>query len=227
MVRISIDKRRHLTALLFTILIFGIGILLGFILTDARISYVNDATSQQKLEYDSIQLQYLYISSLLKDENCPAITKALEENINNLENLRIKLENFMSGSENKIEYINLKREYTLAQLKYWLLSKQTKKLCKQDTVSVLFFYTNDAQCPDCSTQGTILTYLKDTFKDKLLIFSLDSNLNEPMVSILKETYNITKEPTTIIENTKFESLTTKEKLKEVICTYYTTKDPNC
>ena len=48
-----------------------------------------------------------------------------------------------------------------------------------------------------------------------------------MINIFKEEYNIAKVPTIIIENKKFEGLTTKEELGKLICSYYNNKPSEC
>ena len=75
-------------------------------------------------------------------------------------------------------------------------------------------------CFDCSAQGYILTYLKSIFGEKLLVFSLDVNFNEPMVQILKENYEIEELPTVIVGDKVFSGLTKKEELINELCLSY-------
>lgn len=227
MVRIPINKRRHLTALFFTMAIFIIGLLLGLLITGSRVSYISNINQQQKLEYDSLNLQYLYISSLLKKESCSAAIKALEENINKLEEARIKLEGYLS--ENEYEEFNiLKRDYILSEIRYWLLAKQTKEICLQNNVLILFFYTTKENCLYCSIQGEILTSLKDKFKEKVLIFSLDAEFEkEPMINSLKQTYGITSLPTLVIEDKVYSNLIEEKQLQKIICSQIITSLEEC
>ncbi len=221
------SKNKYLIALIITLAVFIIGILIGTLVTEKRTKFLELSSREQKIDFDSLQLQYLYLTTL--SDRCPAVNKALEESINRLEQTRIKLENYLSQSftSNNIDFSLIKREYMLAEMRYWLLALQTKKLCKGDSVSLLFFYSNN-NCDDCGSQGLILTYLKDKFRDKLLIFSFDSDFTqEPMLTIFKGSYNIKDVPTVIIEDKKFEGLTSKEKLIEVICSYYKEKPEEC
>lgn len=223
----NISKNKYFIALVITLAIFVIGILIGVLVTEKRTEFLELSGREQKIEFDSLQLQYLYLTT--SSDKCNVVNKALEENINRLEQTRIKLENYLAQSfSNNNEFSLTKREYMLAEMRYWLLAKQTKELCKGDSVSLLYFYSNTEECEDCGPQGLILTYLKDKFKNKLLIFSLDSDFEgEAMMSIFKEEYNIIKVPTIIIENKKFEGLTTKEELGKLICSYYNNKPSEC
>ncbi len=218
MVRVEINKKRHLTAFVITCLVFIIGMLIGYSTSSARINYLQNTGKEQRLEIDSLQLQSLYVRSLLEDENCPAITKTLENNIDTLEKTRARIESFIEDTDNKDDYRLLKREYTLEQLRYWFLARETKKTCEQDVITILYFYSDEEICADCRTQGAILTNLKDVFKNKVLIFALDANFNdEPMVPIITESFNVKKTPTTIVENQKFEGFTEQDILVNEIC----------
>ncbi len=67
----------------------------------------------------------------------------------------------------------------------------------------------------------ILTYLKNEFKDKLLIFALDSTyVDEPMIEMLKDQHGISRYPTLIIEGHVFEGFIPKDKLLRAICPLY-------
>ena len=226
LVRAPVNKKRHLIALGFTLAAFTIGILLGILLTKERLEFSNEISQQQRLELESIQLQYIYITSLLESENCPAILKALEENLNSLEKARIKLENFISQSRNK-EFQLIKRDYVLSEIRYWILAKQTEMICEYDSIKVLFIYSEEEQCGDCPTQGLILTNIKEKLKGKILIFSLDSQQEEPMINILKESFNITMVPTIIVKDEKIEGLTTLNELYPKICKYYKDVPEEC
>lgn len=225
-VRAPINKKRHLIALLFTFAAFIIGILIGVLITNERLDFSNEVSQDQRLELESIQLQYIYITSLLESENCPAILRAMEENLNSLEIARIKLEGFISQTRNK-EFQFIKRDYILSELRYWILAQQTQKICEDDSIKVLFFYTKEEQCSDCPTQGLILTNIKKKLEEKILIFSLDTQQEEPMVQILKQSFNITTVPTIVFKDKKIEGLTKLDELYPVVCGEYKEKPEEC
>lgn len=219
----NFNFRRHLTAFAITALIFVLGLLIGLSLTSERIKFTENFARQQKADYDSLQLQYLY----LQKGSCPVLEKTLEQNIRELEDNRARLEEFIKDSD-KDDFKLAEREYTLSEIRYWLLAKQSKVDCGSDTVSVLYFYSDvEGECEDCSAQGTILDFLKDKFKDRLLIFSLDINTEDPMLNILKETKKVDKLPALIVEEDKYSGLIKTEELKKIICSHYKTPHSEC
>ena len=225
----TISKDKYIIAGAITIGIFLLGLFLGLVIEGKRLSYIESAGRKQNLDFSSLQLQYAFIDQLSQEKNCLAVQKTFEQNINNLESTRLRLENFDSDSTlNKKDFDVLKNEYLLAQIRYWLLAERTKKLCGSDIASILYFYSSQSECPDCDKQAFVLTYLKKKFKDKLLIFSFDSQFeSEPMIPLLKNTYNVTAFPTIVIEGKPKYGFVDKNAILKEICSYYTEKTEDC
>ena len=225
----EISKRRHLVVFTLTFLIFIVGLMLGLLITNEREQALESITKLENLKYDSLQLQHLYMASLAEKKDCEGMLSSLEENVKELENARGRIENYIKDSKtSKNGYTDIKREYTLAQLRYWLFVKKYRDICEGDFVSILYFYSNSDECTECRTQGTILTYLKDLLKDKVLIFSFDADFEDkPMIKTLKRVYNITEVPVMVVEDTKLKGLIEFDNLKLQICSYYKTNISEC
>lgn len=207
---------------MLTASVFTIGILIGLLVNSQRTSFLEQENKMQRLDYDSIQLQYLYLVNILeKEKNCLTATKALEKQISDLGVLGGRLENFIQdNTANLNEYNLLKREYILAELRYWLFIRNIKDLCEDDSVSLLYFYSNE-RCNDCRTQGIILNQIKSDLKDKILIFSLDYDaVNEPLLSMIKNQYAVTDLPTLIIDDDVYPGFKNSEDLLKIICPKY-------
>ncbi len=224
----KISYKRHLIAFLFTAGVFTIGLLLGLLLTKERTNYLEDIADKEKLGYESLQLQYIYLTSVAQDKNCQALISTLDQSTDNLEVSRKRLENYIADGSTTPGFELIKRNYILSELRLWLFAKTARDTCDVENVRVLYFYSNDIKDTESRTQGVILTNLKDSFKDKLLIFSLDNDfMDEPMIGILKSTYSIMDTPTIIVEDKKFIGLTTKEDLISAICSNFKVKPIEC
>ena len=212
---------RYLIAGVFTVLIFALGVLLGLVIEGERIGYIQQLNIQQKLDFSSLQVQYAYEDQLSAERDCNRLVKTFDISINNLEAARLKLVEYSQRTQtNKEEFDNLKREYMLDQLQYWLFSKKVRELCGKDSVSILYFYSTDEKCPDCAEQEFVLTYLKKRFGDRLLNFALDSDYTaEPMIQVLKRSYSVEAYPTLIIEGKKVEGFYSKEQVLGEICSH--------
>lgn len=225
----KLSKDKYIIAGLITLGIFLLGLFLGLAIEGKRVNYIESVSRKQNLDFSSLQLQYEFINELSQEKNCLAVQKTYEQNINNLESTRIRLENFdKDATLNKKELDILKNEYVLAQIRYWLLAERTRKLCGTDVVTILYFFSDQKQCHDCDTQAFVLTYLKKKFRDKLLIFSFDSQFEaEPMIPLLKNTYNVTGYPTIVIEGKPKTGFQDKNFILKTICSYYKEKIEDC
>ena len=225
----SLSKDKYIMAGAITLGVFLLGLFLGLAIEGKRVNYIESIGRKQNLDFSSLQLQYAFIDQLSQENNCLAVQKTFEQNINNLESTRIRLENFdRDATLNRNELDILKNEYILAQIRYWLLAERTRKLCGSDIVSILYFFSDESECPDCEKQAFVLTYLKKRFKDKLLIFSFDSKFyDEPMIPLLKNTYNVTSYPTIVIENHPKSGFQDKDIILNELCSYYREKTEEC
>ena len=225
----GLSRDKYIIAGAITLGIFLLGLFLGLAIEGKRVNYIESISRKQNLDFSSLQLQYAFIDQLSQEKNCLAVQKTFEQNINNLESTRIRLENFdRDATLNKNEFDILKNEYILAQIRYWLLAQRTKKLCGADIVNILYFFSDQKECPECDKQAFVLTYLKKKFKDKLLIFSFDSKFDaEPMIPLLQKTYNITKYPTIVIEGNQKNGFNDKATILREICGYYKEKTEDC
>ena len=219
-VKRKVIKSNYIIAIFFTIIIFFLGLTLGFLFDNLRLSYVESLNKESEVDYLSLQFQYLYLTSL-EDANssCTVLRSAMEKSISDLSE---SLEDFIAFKKNtrinKAQYEIIGRRYILDNLKYLLLSKRTKEECDLDVVNVLYFHSTK-YCATCPDQGVILTYFKKLFKDSLLVFPIDVDYGakEPMISILLDQYGITEYPSLVIEDKKYSGLVSNTKLKKIIC----------
>jgi len=226
-----IHKKQHLIAISLALIFFIIGILLGNLIDNERVDKVTEINNIHKLDYESLQLQYIYLESVLADfENCDAAEQALNENINDLVVITNKIDGYIESQNlisNSEEFKLLKREYTLTQLRYWLLAKKINDKCSTDSVSLLYFYSND-NCDSCEKQGFVLSSLKKELNEKLLNFVIDLDLaeDEAMIRILQNSYGISSVPSLVI-NDKVYGEMNKEDILEKVCPLYEEKPLIC
>jgi hypothetical protein len=114
---------------------------------------------------------------LLGNLDCAAISQnpVLSEELNNLAG-RLSVAEQNLGIDNA-EVIQIKKQYSLLQMKDYLLMRQISEKCpKVKPVFILYFYSNEGDCTDCGRQGDVLTYLRQTYPT-LRVYSFDYNLD--------------------------------------------------
>ena len=219
----SVSRKNMLIAGVLTLSIFIIGILVGNTMSEKRVTYGNEQMIEQKLELDSLQLQYAFIDQANLDNHCAALSSAIEEKVEKLGIIGNKIQKYSSDMNfNEEEYNKLKREYVLSEMRFWLFAKKSQEICKKDVASIIYFYSNEADCFDCGAQSKVLTQLKEQLKDRLLIFSIDTSFKEePLIGMLKEAYNIKVYPSLLINDKINSGLVDEETLtRECVSFFY-------
>ncbi len=208
----QISTKKYALALVITIIIFSIGILVGTTLENARVDDSRQLTLKEKLNLRSLQLQESYIDSGLA--NCNTLNSILESNINELSKKGATIINYQKDSIFNEEDFKLQlRDYFLTELQFLLISQEIDQKCEKDSIKIIYFYNEDAK----DNQGIILDYLKKKFKEKILVFSFNSDFAEPMISILIQSHNITQFPSVVIEDKVFQGHTKVGTLMKNIC----------
>ena len=222
----QIYLRTYVAVGLIALLIFSLGFLISAQTDNERISRVEKAAQLQELNYKSLQFQQLYINTLTNNtESCPVFEISLQSSIKSLTDSLERMESYKASSTfNQGEFEQLARAYVLDNLRYWLFAKKTKELCSLDFVPIIYFYS-DSNCGICPEQGVILSYYKKIFGDKLLVFPINIDLEgtEASIPMLMKRYNVTRYPTIIVVEDKYEGVVSKNELLPVICSSF--KEP--
>lgn len=116
-----------------------------------------------------------------------------------------------------IEVLELKKLYSILEVRHMLLIKEQKQSCNQKYEIFLFFYSNDESCPmNVDNTAFILTYLRNKH-DFVRVYSFDVDLESDIVKILKQKYGITECRAVVLNDEKLDiDLEDKEKIEELI-----------
>ena len=125
-----ISKDKYVLAGVITFLIFSLGLTMGFIIEDHRYNIVEEINQEQDVNYLSLQMQYLYLNAFSNDDNCPILSTTLKETIKDLSDSLSEVISYEETNDvsNKRK-TNTLRRYTLDNLRYWLLAKESKEKC--------------------------------------------------------------------------------------------------
>jgi hypothetical protein len=164
--------QKYLLAFIITAAIFGTAFYLTTRLDARRLADIR--TTQEAISVDILSTETQF--ELLGNLDCTAISQnpVLSDELNNLAGrLSVAEENL--GTDNA-EVTQLKKQYSLLEIKDYLLMKQISDKCpKVKPVFILYFYSNQGDCADCGRQGDVLTYLRQTYPT-LRVYSFDYNL---------------------------------------------------
>ena len=168
----SLVTRNALIALLITGAITGTVVYAISYLNRARVAELTAIEDQLSLDTLSLDTQF----SLLAAAPCDsaASSTALTGELTDLGGRLSYTENQL-GTNNP-QVVRLKQQYTLLEIRDYLIQKQLASACGTHPVTVLYFYSNAGDCNGCDRAGYALSYLRDTYPT-LRVYSFDYNLD--------------------------------------------------
>lgn len=168
----SLVARNALIALLITLALIGTIFFAIRYLNNARVADLNAIEDQISIDTLSLDTQF----SLLEAAPCGSVASSTE-----LTGELSDLGDRLSYTENQLgtsnaQVVQLKEQYSLLEIRDYLITKQLAAACNTKPVTVLYFYSNAGDCADCDKAGYALSYLRDTYPN-LRVYSFDYNLD--------------------------------------------------
>lgn len=207
----SLATRNILIALLITGIITGTLIYAVNYLNNARISELNAV--QHQLSIDSLSLETQF--SLLETAPCDSLASStiLTSELTDLGSRLTYMENQL-GTENP-QVIQIKEQYSLLEIRDYLITKRLAAACKVKPITVLYFYSKKGDCADCDRANYALSYLRDQYPD-LRVYSFDYNLDlgalKTLITVDKVGENL---PAFIINGKYYSGFTSLEDFKKL------------
>lgn len=169
----SFTIRQALLALVITIVLVGTIIYAVSYLDRQRVAQLNELQTRLATDTLSVETQF----ALLEEASCSALTEGntLSQEMSSLGERLASAESRL-GSDNK-QVLELKKQYTLLQIRDYLLTKRLSENCDIDPTVVLYFYSNQpGSCEDCDRAAYGLSYLHE-LNPALRVYAFDYNLD--------------------------------------------------
>lgn len=178
------EYAKYLITFIVTAGLFATIFYVSKITNDARVKTIKSEQDVLSINLLSSEVQF----SLLKTGGCTEDGNSiLAPEIGSLGQRLAYMENQL-GADNQ-DVINLKKYYSLLQIKDYMLMKELGEKCNFKPITIVYFYSNN-ECEDCTKQGYVLTALREKYP-LLRIYSFDANLD---LSAIKTLQTVTKAP---------------------------------
>jgi hypothetical protein len=206
----SLFVRNALIALLIAGTITGTVIYAINYLNNARVAELTAIEDQLSIDTLSIDTQFSLLETAPCDSSASSMTLTGE-----LSNLGDRL-SYAEGQlgKNNEQVVRLKKQYSLLEIRDYLITKELAAACGTKPVTVLYFYSNAGNCDDCDKAGYALSYLRTTYP-ALRVYSFDYNLD---LGALKTFITLNKIsaplPTFIINGKHYNGFTSLENLEK-------------
>jgi hypothetical protein len=168
----SLVTRNALIALGITLALAGTVAYAVDYLNRARVTELSTIEDQLSIDTLSLDTQF----SLLEAAPCDsaASSTTLTSELSDLGD-RLSYTEAQLGSDNA-QVIRLKEQYSLLEIRDYLITKELAAACGTKPVTVLYFYSNSGDCSDCDKAGYALSYLRSTYP-ALRVYSFDYTLD--------------------------------------------------
>lgn len=204
------DWAKYIIVFFITVALFAIAGGLSNFFTDKKVE--NIKTVQARLATDILSSETQF--SLLSELSCKQVDgeDTLSAELNDIADKIAYSEKNLKANE---EITDLKKYYSILEIKDYLLTKKINQKCGNQRVPVLYFYTTADNCTECTKQGFVLTELRTKYPN-VRVYSFDYSLDLSALKALTHIYKIedTKLPALVIDeqvNTGFQDTATLEK----------------
>lgn len=212
-IREKIETKKYAFAFVITALVFWGAFLISNRFSEKRIAEIKTVEDKISLDLLSSETQF----ALLKESSCKAIdhSTTFSEELNSLAAKLSYMEDTL-GDDNA-DVINLKKYYSLLQIKDYLLVAQVNQKCGTQPITIIYFYSNkDGECDDCKKEGYVLTKLREDFPE-LRIYSFDYNLDLSALKTMESIEDVrNKLPALIIGDEPYYGFKTAEDIENII-----------
>lgn len=207
----SLVARNAIIAFLITILLVGTVAYAINYLNRQRVAELNAIEDQLSIDTLSLDTQFSLLEAAPCDSTASSTT--LTGELSDLGD-RLSYAEGQLGTGNQ-QVVRLKQQYSLLEIRDYLITKQLAAACGTKPVTVLYFYSNGGDCAECDKAGYALSYLRDTYP-KLRVYSFDYHLD---LGALKTLLTISKVdgaklPAFIIDGKEYTGFTTLEDLEK-------------
>jgi len=195
------QKNFFLYALILTLIVFNLGIFMGYMLENSRVSKINALSIDSELELLDQMTQKNAINLL--DLGCESL---IEENVKFGDKVFKEAQQIAKYEEaNKLgtEIITQHKRFDLLRSLFWMNSIEIKQKCNSDYHNVIYFYKyNDPSIEQKSKQtffSNILSQIKENEGSNMMLIPLSADNNITSINLLIKKYNITELPTILID----------------------------
>ena len=205
------DWKKYVIVLLITIGIFITIFYISNYITNKRFTYLKETQDQIAMDILSSEIQF----NLLERKQCEDVgNSVLSDELGELGS-RLAFTERQLGTDDK-QVIDLKRYYSLLQIKDYLLMLSLAEKCHTHPVFVLYFYSNADSCTDCIKENYVVDTLRDKYPD-LRIYSFDYDLDLAAKKTLASIYRVHNTlPALVINKTVFSGFKSLEAIEKIL-----------
>ena len=205
------DWVRYIAVFFITLTVFLTAIWLSSFMNDKKLATIKNIQDKVSIDLMSSETQF----QLLQGFSCKDVSiSTLSPELNNLaEKISYSEENINKQEEVR----DLKKYYTLLQIKDYLIMQKIKEKCNVSVVPIFYFYTTSENCSNCVKQSAVLNKLRDEYPE-LRVYSFDYNLDLSALKTLIKLFKVDDRnlPALYMNDKLYTGFKDMDEIKEII-----------
>jgi len=204
-------------ALVYTIIVFAIGVFFGYLLEENRVGKIEENFDTLVIDWDDAETQTSYYQTL-DEEFC---SFAVQQNFDfgdEIYEKGLQLDEYEAANRFLDRLDIEKKKYNLLKIKFYINSKIIKEKCNADYEYLFYFYLDDPNTDIKEQQrvmSRVLGDVKNELGDEIILMPLAADMDLSVVEILKEKYGVQEYPTIVIKDSvRLTGVYTKEEILE-------------
>src|SRR3989344_2619929 len=206
----KLDWRKYVLVFIITAMLF---IIAGYTSNFFNGKKINELKSiQDKISVDILSAETQF--SLLEELSCKDVSNSVLSQ--ELASLAEKIAYGETNIGKSDEIVGLKKYYSLLEIKDYLLMKKISERCGTKSLFILYMYSPDPTCTDCTKQEYVLSLLREKYP-QLRIYSFDYDLDLSAIKALISIYKIPSNvPVMVIDGKNYQGFKTIEEIETII-----------
>jgi len=178
------NYRTYIWAFLITLVIFVAVTAVSSYFDNRRVDEISSIEDGIARNILSSETQF----DLLRETPCENIDDSdLSSQLDSLGERVSYLENSRGTDDPQV--MNLKQDYSLLEIKDYILMNTMAQKCKTAPSFIFYFYSNAGDCPDCRNAGAALTALRQEYPE-VRVYSFDYHSPAAAVQTLANIYKV-------------------------------------
>lgn len=213
------SKRAFWQAFIFTAIIFGIGLMIGFFFEVSRANSAENVVSDAEISLLDEQLRNRAATEL--NLSCDAAVESMFQFADSIYNDASALEQQDASTQFSNRFASLHRRYDLLRTILWIEGISLKNRCGNSFHTVVYLYTYKPREVEARAQQSfysrLLLDLKYAHPEEILLIPIATNTNLGSVDLILQRYNISHMPAIIVdENVSITNIATLEELERIV-----------
>jgi len=213
------SKHAFWLALVFTVIVFVIGLIFGFFLESFRADKVQFSLVDSEVNILDDQLRNRVIDDF--DIECDVAVQSTFDFADKIYQEALKLESYDAASQFSDYFLILHRRYDLLRTLLWLESVELRERCEGEFHTVVYLYDYQSEDIDIGSKqnfySRLLLDLKNKYPDEIVLIPIAANTDLESVELVVKNYNIKSLPSIIIDELEIiNGVITFEELENIV-----------